>query len=181
MQNRQLDELGRPPPRSTTRTSSTDRSERQVRLLPTVPATKENAPNLTHEKKCSTSALLIYSKVLCLTIKLRIGTLGLCIRAMQTKSVSEKMRSHAYKKDHTLTATFGQPFDLLAIINTPSQREKATGVDLRRPSSIHGSHSGQSSQLSLDANDRNAQFLQRLTSGGETFLYDGAHVSFCEK
>jgi len=34
--------------------------------------------------------------------------------------------------------------------------------------------------FSFDANDGNAQFLQRLPSGGEPFLYDEGHVSRCE-
>lgn len=41
------------------------------------PETKENAPNLTREKKCWTSALLTYSKVWSVTIKLWIGSLRL--------------------------------------------------------------------------------------------------------
>ncbi len=35
--------------------------------------------------------------------------------------------SNSIWKDHTLTATFRQPFDLLAITNTTWQREKAAG------------------------------------------------------
>src|SRR6185369_6490119 len=62
-------------------------------------ATKENAPNLTREKKCWTSVLPTYSKVWSLTIKLWIGSLTLCIRATQTRSVSEKMRSFVCKKN----------------------------------------------------------------------------------
>jgi hypothetical protein len=58
-----------------------------------------NAPNLTREKKCWTSALLTYSKVWSLTIKLWIGSLRLCIRATQMRSVSEKMRLLACKKN----------------------------------------------------------------------------------
>jgi hypothetical protein len=37
--------------------------------------------------------------------------------------------SNSIWKDHTLTATFRQPFDLLAITNTTWQREKAAGAD----------------------------------------------------
>src|SRR6185369_13167580 len=62
-------------------------------------ATRENAPNLTREKKCWTSALPTYSKAWSLTIKLWIGSLRLCIRATQTRSVSEKMRSFVCKKN----------------------------------------------------------------------------------
>jgi hypothetical protein len=36
--------------------------------------------------------------------------------------------SNSIWKDHTLTATFRQPFDLLAITNTTCQREKAAGT-----------------------------------------------------
>jgi hypothetical protein len=32
-------------------------------------------------------------------------------------------------KDHTLTATFRRPFDLLAVTNTTWQRKKAAGAD----------------------------------------------------
>jgi site-specific DNA recombinase len=39
------------------------------------------------------------------------------------------MCSNSIWKDHTLTATFRQPFDLLAITNTTWQREKAAGAD----------------------------------------------------
>jgi len=42
--------------------------------------------------------------------------------------------SNSIWKDHTLTATFRQPFDLLAITNTTWQREKAAGVLFQRPS-----------------------------------------------
>src|SRR6185369_17767154 len=62
-------------------------------------ATKENAPNLTREKKCWTSALPTYSKVWSLTIKLWIGSLTLCTRATQPRSVSEKMRLLACKRN----------------------------------------------------------------------------------
>jgi site-specific DNA recombinase len=37
--------------------------------------------------------------------------------------------SNSVWKDHTLTATFRQPFDLLAITNTTWQRKKAAGAD----------------------------------------------------
>lgn len=37
--------------------------------------------------------------------------------------------SNSIWKDHTLTATFRQPFDLLAITNTTWQRKKAAGAD----------------------------------------------------
>jgi len=37
--------------------------------------------------------------------------------------------SNSIWKDHTLTATFRQPFDLLAITNTTWEREKAAGAD----------------------------------------------------
>ena len=65
------------------------RDESNDTFTTTAQATKENAPNLTREKKCWTSALLIYSKVWSLTIKLWIGSLRLCIRATQTRSGAE--------------------------------------------------------------------------------------------
>src|SRR5215213_2760220 len=37
--------------------------------------------------------------------------------------------SNSIWKDHTLTATFRQPFDLLVITNTTWQRKKAAGAD----------------------------------------------------
>jgi site-specific DNA recombinase len=51
------------------------------------------------------------------------------------KDSSEKRKllnfvcSNSIWKDHTLTATFRQPFDLLAITNTTWQRKKAAGAD----------------------------------------------------
>jgi hypothetical protein len=43
--------------------------------------------------------------------------------------------SNSIWKDHTLTATFRQPFDLLAITNTTWQREKAASDDSSERSS----------------------------------------------
>src|SRR5215213_6673144 len=60
--------------------------------------------------------------------------------SVQKQDSSEKRKllnfvcSNSIWKDHTLTATFRQPFDLLAITNTTWQREKAAGAtssDLR--------------------------------------------------
>src|ERR1043166_86457 len=86
-------------------------------------ATKENAPSLTREKKCWTSALRTYSKVWFLTIKLWIGSLRLCIRATQTRSVSEKMRSFVCRKNKARfrTALIGYTMiDLTVLLNRTS-------------------------------------------------------------
>ncbi len=67
------------------------------------------------------------------------------------------------ERPHSLTATFRQPFDLLAITNTTWQRERPREL-IQRPSSSSAPHTGQSSQLCLAASHGNAQFLPILAS-----------------
>ena len=68
--------------------------------------------------------------------------------------------SNSIWKDHS-HRDVSQPFDLLAITNTTWQRRKAAGAD--SSDLIHlAPHSGQSSQLFLDAQGRNTQFLATL-------------------
>src|SRR5215211_3605865 len=60
-------------------------------------ATKENAPNLTHEKKCLNRALPTYSRDLCSMMKLWIGSSMPCIRATLTRNDLDVMRLLVYR------------------------------------------------------------------------------------
>src|SRR6185295_2110316 len=66
-------------------------------FITTAQATRENAPNLTHEKKCSKRALPIYSRDLCSMMKLWIGSLTPCIRVTQTRRSLDVMRLLVYR------------------------------------------------------------------------------------
>jgi len=50
-------------------------------------------------------------------------------RSSEKRKLLNFVCSNSIWKDHTLTTTFRQPFDLLAITNTTWQREKAARVD----------------------------------------------------
>jgi hypothetical protein len=63
----------------------------------TAQATKENAPNLMHEKKCLMRALPTYSRALCSMMKLWIGSSMPCIRATLTRNDLDVMRLLVYR------------------------------------------------------------------------------------
>ena len=81
------------------------------------------------------------------------------MNASEKRKLLNCVCSNSTCKDQTLTATFRQPFDLLAITNTTWQRKKAAGDDSSGLRKVVAPHTGQSSQLSLNANDGGAQFL----------------------
>jgi hypothetical protein len=84
-------------------------------------------------------------------------------RFKRKTEIAEFVCSKSTWKDQTLTATFRQPFDILALTNRTWQRKKAAG-----PSSdlcpVWRSHTGQSSQLFPVATGRNAQCLATVAS-----------------
>ena len=84
----------------------------------------------------------------------------------QTPSEKRKLLnfvcSNSVWKDQTLTATFRQPFDLLAVTNTTWQKEKAAVVDSSDLRHIVVAHTGHSSQLFPSRPAEMLSFLQQL-------------------